>query len=83
MSFENRICPYCKKKLENRPYWRHIQAQHPKQFESDTNTWTQLYKDYTAMGMTTQISILAICELFNKSEEDVRDFLEETGVLNE
>ncbi|MHA1729909.1 MAG: hypothetical protein ACTSWY_14440 [Promethearchaeota archaeon] len=77
---EERECPYCKMKL-NRPYWRHIQQNHPKEFETDTNTWKQLFKDYISMGMTPEISIKAICELFNKSEEEVKDFLKHAGIL--
>ncbi|MBD3352097.1 MAG: hypothetical protein GF364_11475 [Candidatus Lokiarchaeota archaeon] len=80
MSFENRKCPYCNKKL-NRPYWRHIQIEHPKKFEEDTGTWIQLFKDYRAMGMNVDISIKAICELFNRSEEEIRSFLEGHKVL--
>lgn len=80
MSFDNRKCPYCSKKLD-RPYWRHIMTEHPKQFEKDTNTWVQLYKDYREMGMTEEISITAICELFNRSEEEMREFLREKKAL--
>lgn len=80
MSFGERVCPYCKKKL-TKPYWRHIQTDHPHEYESSTDTWKQLYLDYTAMGMSDVISIRAICELFNKSEEEVRDFLKHSGVI--
>ena len=80
MSFENRKCPYCGKKL-NRPYWRHIQIEHEKEFMEDTGTWIQLYKDYRSMGMNEDISIKAICELFNRSEEEIRSFLIEQKVI--
>jgi hypothetical protein len=78
--FANRVCPYCRKKL-NKPYWRHIQTEHPKEYESNTETWKQLFLDYTAMGMNEQISIKAICELFNKSEEEIRDFLKVEKII--
>lgn len=81
MSQGNRQCPYCNKTLKEKPYWRHIQSQHPHEFETDKKTWTQLFKDYKQMGMAAKISILAICELFNKSEEEVRAYLKSTGVI--
>jgi uncharacterized C2H2 Zn-finger protein len=81
MSQGNRLCPYCNKTLKEKPYWRHIQSQHPREFETDKKTWTQLFKDYSTMGMNSQISILAICELFNKSEEEVRAYLKNAGVI--
>lgn len=80
MPFEKRKCPYCNEVLD-RPYWRHVQIEHPKKFEEDRATWVQLYKDYREMGMTDQISITAICELFNKSEEEVRNFLKHKGLI--
>ena len=76
----SRKCPYCGMELD-KPYWRHIQTIHPKEFEGSMATWKQLFLDYTGMGMSSNISILAICELFNKSEEEVRDYLEHEKVL--
>jgi len=80
MDIENRKCPYCKKKLD-KPYWRHIQLDHPDKFEQDKVTWIQLYKDYRSIGMTEELSIQAICELFNRSENEIKEFLKENGVL--
>ncbi|MCP4764470.1 MAG: hypothetical protein GY870_22030 [archaeon] len=78
--FDNRTCPYCGIEL-NRPYWRHIQNNHPKEFETNKETWIQLFKDYSSMGMQANISILAICELFNRSEEEVKAFLKHEKLI--
>jgi hypothetical protein len=78
---EKRQCPFCGKKDLKKPYWRHVQTEHPSEFSSSIQIWKQLYLDYRTAGMTQEISILAICELFNKPEEVVREFLEKEHVL--
>ena len=78
---EPRTCPYCKKPLTHHPYWKHIQEQHPKEFESDTGTWIQLYKDYSAMGMNKEVSLQVIAEIFNKTPKYIESFLKDKGVL--
>ena len=50
-------------------------------FEKNIEVWKQLYKDYRTAGMTEKISILAICELFNKPEALVREFLKKENIL--
>jgi uncharacterized C2H2 Zn-finger protein len=78
---ENRTCPYCGKALKSRPYWRHVEKEHPKQYATDKATWIQLFKDYGAMGMDASIAIQVICELFNQKNEDVVDFLRDHNVM--
>ncbi|MHA1821468.1 MAG: hypothetical protein ACTSU2_01810 [Promethearchaeota archaeon] len=77
---ERTVCPYCHKKLD-KPYWRHIQLEHPNEYEHSKGTWKELYQDYTKIGMSSEIAIKAICELFNKSEEEVKEFLSNEGIL--
>ena len=81
MTDQTRKCPYCSKPLTRRPYWKHIQEEHPKEYESDTSTWIQLYKDYSAMGMNKNVSIIVIAEIFNKETHIIEDFLKKKGVL--
>ncbi|QEE16572.1 hypothetical protein DSAG12_02402 [Promethearchaeum syntrophicum] len=81
MSDKTRYCPYCKQELKRRPYWKHIQEVHPKEFESDTSTWIQLFKDYSTMGMNKAVSLQVIAEIFNKSPKFIEDFLKEQKVL--
>lgn len=76
---EERRCPYCGEALQ-RPYWQHVQKFHPAEY-AEHSTWVQLYKDYSAMGMTKQISLMVIGELFNASPEEVESFLKESGEL--
>ena len=78
---EKRTCPFCGKNDLKKPYWRHVQTEHPNEFSGNIEIWKQLFKDYRAAGMTEQISILAICELFNKPEEEVREFLKKENIL--
>ena len=44
-----RECPYCHK-IIRRPYWVHIQRKHSAEYEKN-ETWIQLYKEYSSMGM--------------------------------
>ena len=81
MTDQTRKCPYCAKPLTRRPYWKHIQELHPKEFENDTSTWIQLFKDYSAMGMNKAVSLTVIGEIFNKSAKFIEDFLKEQKVL--
>ena len=80
-SFANRTCPYCGMKLKDRPYWRHIETEHPDEYANDKSSWIQLFKDYTAMGMDAKNSIQVICELFNQTPDDIEDFLKSNGIL--
>ena len=76
---EGRKCPYCGVMLQ-RPYWVHIQSHHPTEYAKN-ETWIQLYKDYTSMGMDTSMSLMVISELFNQPIEDVKSFLKENNIL--
>lgn len=78
---ENRHCPYCGKLLKSRPYWRHVEKEHPKEYANDKATWIQLFKDYSGMGMDASIAIQVICELFNQKQEDVVEFLKEHHLM--
>ncbi len=53
-NFNDRTCPYCNAPLRNRPYWRHVEQEHPEEYANDKATWIQLFKDYTAMGMDSK-----------------------------
>ena len=79
---EKRNCPYCDKVLKTRPYWKHVQNEHPAEYESDHSTWTQLFLDYTSMGMDKSITISVISELFNKPHGLIEDYLHNEGVLD-
>jgi uncharacterized C2H2 Zn-finger protein len=74
-----RICPYCGKKLTERPYWRHLQKVHPEEYANDKKTWIQLFKDYTSMGMNQHSTITVISEIFNKDYETIKAFLKKNG----
>ncbi|MFX0186165.1 MAG: hypothetical protein ACFE8A_00365 [Candidatus Hodarchaeota archaeon] len=76
---ESRKCPYCGVTLQ-RPYWVHIQSKHPAEYAKN-ETWIQLYKDYTSMGMDQSMSLMVISELFNQSIKDVKSYLKENGIL--
>ncbi|WP_457559003.1 hypothetical protein [Candidatus Harpocratesius sp.] len=76
-----RKCPYCGKILTERPYWRHVEKTHPKEYASDKQTWIQLYKDYTNMGMNESTTITVISEIFNKDEDTIKSFLKKHNVL--
>jgi hypothetical protein len=76
---EGRKCPYCGVMLQ-RPYWVHIQSNHPTEYAKN-ETWIQLYKDYTSMGMDISMSLMVISELFNQSIEDVKSYLKENNLL--
>ena len=81
MTNKTRKCPYCSKPLTRRPYWKHIQEVHPNEFENDTSTWIQLYKDYSLMGMNRSVSLQVIAEIFNKDPKFIESFLKKKGVL--
>ena len=74
-----RNCPYCGVALE-RPYWQHIQAEHPEEYQK-RETWTQLYKVYSSMGMEESMCLMVISELFNVSPDEVKSFLKENNVI--
>ena len=78
---EAKKCPYCDTMLLQRPYWRHIEQQHPKEYNSDKETWIRLYNDYTGMGMNEFTTLTVIAEIFNKDPEIVKAFLEEHGII--
>lgn len=80
-SFTKRKCPYCGIELVQHPYWRHIEQQHPDEYSSDKNTWTQLFKDYTTMGMDAENCLQVIAELFNQSPDYIRDFLKQQKLM--
>ena len=79
---ETRKCPYCNKPLTSRPYWRHIEKEHPTEYASDKKTWIQLYKDYTGMGMNEFTTLTVISEIFNKDIEIIKEFLKKSKVIN-
>ncbi len=76
---EIRNCPYCGIPLKH-PYWQHVQAEHAEEYARN-ETWIQLYKDYTSMGMDSAMSLMVIAELFNQSQADVESYLKENNVL--
>ncbi|MHA1343457.1 MAG: hypothetical protein ACTSQG_05690 [Promethearchaeota archaeon] len=76
---EQRDCPYCGQKLK-RPYWQHIQSEHPQEYAAK-ETWVQLYKDYKSMGMDDSICLMVIGELFNANPTEIESFLKQKGVL--
>ena len=76
---EGRTCPYCGAILYH-PYWQHVQSQHPSEYAKN-ETWIQLYKDYTSMGMSQELSLMVISELFNQPINDVKEYLEKTDSL--
>jgi hypothetical protein len=81
MSTEPRKCPYCNKPLTSHPYWKHIQEAHPAEYESDKNTWIQLFKDYTGMGMGKDITLNVISEIFNKPTDLIEAYLKLNKVI--
>ena len=74
-----RNCPYCGELL-SRPYWQHIQANHPDEYTAK-KTWIQLYKDYSGMGMDKAICLMVIGELFNAEPDEIESFLKGEGVI--
>ncbi|MCK4287266.1 MAG: hypothetical protein KAX18_13735 [Candidatus Lokiarchaeota archaeon] len=76
---ESRFCPYCGISLE-RPYWQHIQREHPEKY-TQKETWIKLYEDYTGLGMDETTSLMVISELFNATQEEVKSFLENAGII--
>ena len=76
---QGRTCPYCGKLLHH-PYWQHVQTEHPSEYQRN-ETWIQLYKDYTSMGMSEEMSVMVISELFNQSTDDIKSFLEKNNAL--
>ncbi len=76
----SRKCPYCGIPLKN-PYWRHIESEHPKEYRSDKNTWIQLYKDYVSMGMSKNVAIQVICQIFNREEHIIEEFLKKNQAI--
>lgn len=81
MSEPQRKCPYCGAPLTSLPYWKHIQEQHTKEYETDRGTWIQLYKDYASMGMDKSICLQVVADLFNQPLDIVEEFLKENGAL--
>ena len=77
---ETRECPICGVMLK-RPYWKHMQKKHPEEYSQNKTTWIQLFKDYTAMGMKPDMSIMVISELFNSSKNDVEGLLRKEKIL--
>jgi len=77
---ETRECPICGKMLK-RPYWKHLQKKHTKEYHENKTTWIQLYKDYTAMGMSMDMSLKVISELFNVSEKEIKSLLKKQKIL--
>ena len=80
ISEETRECPICGEMLK-KPYWKHMQKKHPEEYHSNRATWVQLYKDYTAMGMTPDMSIMVISELFNARKKDIKGLLKKEKIL--
>ena len=74
-----RECPYCHK-IIRRPYWVHIQRKHSAEYEKN-ETWIQLYKDYSSMGMEKSMCLMVISELFNVSQNDVESYLKKRKIL--
>ena len=77
---ETRLCPYCGIKLKN-PYWRHIEEMHNEEYHSDKNTWIQLYKDYSALGMNRDVCIQVISQIFNRDEKIILSFLKKSKIV--
>jgi uncharacterized C2H2 Zn-finger protein len=80
-TFKARTCPYCGILLVKYPYWRHIEQEHNEQYNTDKNTWIQLFKDYSAMGMDPNTCVQVIAELFNQSSDFIMEFLKDHKVL--
>ena len=80
MSNETRNCPYCNIPLKN-PYWRHIESEHPDEYRSDKNTWIQLFKDYVGMGMSKEVALTVISQIFNRDPEIIRGFLKKNKAI--
>lgn len=80
MSEEARKCPYCGIELL-KPYWRHIESQHPNEYASDKSTWLQLFEDYTAMGMDKEKSLMIISQIFNREVNVIESFLKKSGKI--
>jgi len=76
---EGRTCPYCGAVLYH-PYWQHVQTNHSNEYQRN-ETWIQLYKDYTSMGMSQEMSLMVISELFNQTIDDIKAYLEKNNVL--
>ncbi|MFO8020775.1 MAG: hypothetical protein R6U96_19285 [Promethearchaeia archaeon] len=74
-----RKCPYCGNPLEH-PYWAHIQAEHPEEYQKK-ETWVQLYNDYKSMGMQKAMSLKVISELFNTKPAEIESFLKNKDIL--
>ena len=74
-----RECPYCHK-IIRRPYWVHIQKHHSAEYEKN-ETWIQLYRDYSSMGMEKSMCLMVISELFNVSQDDVESYLKKNKIL--
>ncbi len=73
---EDRACPYCGKVIAVRPYWAHISAEHPREYESSQeHTWLPLYKDYATAGMEISTILLVMSELFNTPAKEIESFL--------
>ena len=64
----------------NHPYWQHIQKKHQEKY-SLKETWVQLYKDYTGLGMDEATSLMVIGELFNATKEEVKSFLKNAKII--
>ena len=77
-SFRN--CPYCSKKLTERPYWRHIEHDHPNEYNTDRDTWIRLFNDYVNLGMPPLTSLIVISEIFNKDIDTIKSYLKKNGI---
>ena len=74
-----RKCPICGILLKH-PYWQHVQTLHPDDY-AQNETWIQLYKDYSSMGMEKSMCLMVISELFNASENDIESYLKDNNIL--
>ncbi|MBD3187006.1 hypothetical protein GF325_09280 [Candidatus Bathyarchaeota archaeon] len=70
-----RVCPYCKKEIQTRPYWSHVAKEHPEEYENSKTTWYPLFKDYILAGMDINTILTVMPELFNATREEIESFL--------
>jgi len=80
MASQLRTCPYCGEILK-KPYWVHVQTEHPDEYNNSKDTWKQLFQDYKDAGMDDDISIKVVSELFNADPADIRKLLTREGLL--
>ncbi len=74
-----RKCPYCSQVLKH-PYWQHVQSKHSDEYAKN-ETWVQLYKDYSSMGMEKSMCLMVISELFNAPQDDIESYLKNNNIL--